>query len=229
MNVTGKVTALPRLPAAVARLEELAYNLYWSWTPRAQELYSELDEGVWNRFQHNPVRTLLEVPAERLGQVASDPGYLERYRAVLADFDAYMGKEDTWASRNAAALREGNGGVAYFSMEYAFHECLPIYSGGLGVLAGDHCKSASDLGLPFTAVGMLFHQGYFTQLFNKDGWQQERYDELDLTTLPLRPARTGTGEEARVSVRVAGRDIALRVWQLTVGRIRVLLLDSNLP
>ncbi|MFC4453212.1 alpha-glucan family phosphorylase [Deinococcus sonorensis] len=227
MNVIGKVTVLPRLPQAVARLEELAYNLYWSWTPRAQELYSELDPVIWERFQRNPVRTLLEVPAERMAEVAADPAYLERYRAVLADFDAYMGLTDTWASRNAASLQQG--GVAYFSMEYAFHECLPIYSGGLGVLAGDHCKSASDLGLPFTAVGMLFRQGYFTQLFNKDGWQQERYDELDLTTLPIRPARTASGDEARVSVRVAGRDVALRVWQLQVGRIRVLLLDSDVP
>ena len=229
MNVIGKVTVLPKLPEAIQRLEELAYNLYWSWTPRAQELYSTLDEGVWNRFQHNPVRTMLEVSADRLATVASDQGYLERYAAVMAEFDAYMGKKDTWATQHAAELGQGANGVAYFSMEYAYHECLPIYSGGLGVLAGDHCKSASDLGLPFTAVGMLFHQGYFTQLFNKDGWQQESYDQLDLTTLPIRLARTGNGEEARVSVRISGRDIVLRIWTLQVGRIRVLLLDSNVP
>ncbi len=232
MNVIGKVTVLPRLPAAISRLEELAYNLYWSWTPRAQELYSVLDETVWKRFQHNPVRTLLEVGDARLTEVAADPAYLEKYRAALADFDAYMNKKDTWASRHAAELGEAGKGVAYFSMEYAYHECLPIYSGGLGVLAGDHCKSASDLGLPFTAVGMLFRQGYFTQLFNKDGWQGETYDELDLTTLPVRPAKFPTedgtvGDEARVSVRIMGREIILRLWTLQVGRIRVLLLDSN--
>ncbi len=142
-------------------------------------------------------------------------------------FDAYMNKKDTWASEHAAELGEAGKGVAYFSMEYAYHECLPIYSGGLGVLAGDHCKSASDLGLPFTAVGMLFRQGYFTQLFNKDGWQTESYDELDLTTLPVRQARLDNGDEARVSVRIMGREIILRLWTLQVGRIRVLLLDSN--
>ena len=227
MNVIGKVTVLPRLPAAIGRLEELAYNLYWSWTPKAQDLYSVLDEAVWNRFQHNPVRTLLEVGSGRLAEVAADPAYLQRYEAVLADFDAYMNKKDTWASKHAAELGESGKGVAYFSMEYAYHECLPIYSGGLGVLAGDHCKSASDLGLPFTAVGMLFRQGYFTQLFNKDGLQTERYDELDLTTLPVRPAKLPGGEEARVSVRIMGREILLRLWTLQVGRIRVLLLDSN--
>ncbi|SMB94273.1 alpha-glucan family phosphorylase [Deinococcus hopiensis] len=225
MNIIGQVTVLPQLPDAIARLSELAYNLYWSWTPRAQALYQELDPSNWERFQHNPVRLLLEVPQQRLEAAAADADYLDRYRGVMADFDAYMGKKDTWISKNAAELAP----VAYFSMEYAFHESLPIYSGGLGVLAGDHCKSASDLGLPFTAVGMLFHQGYFRQLFNKEGWQEEAYDELDLTTLPIKPALTPAGEEARVKVRIGERDVHLRVWSLTVGRIRVLLLDANVP
>ncbi|MFC4639550.1 alpha-glucan family phosphorylase [Deinococcus hohokamensis] len=225
MNIIGKVTVLPQLPPAIARLSELAYNLYWSWTPHAQDLYRDLDCTIWERFQQNPVRTLLEVPRARLDELAADPAYLERYAAVMADFDAYMGQKDTWVTRQAPALRP----VAYFSMEYAFHESLPIYSGGLGVLAGDHCKSASDLGLPFTAVGMLFHQGYFRQLFDKDGWQNEAYDEQDLTTLPLRPALTPAGEQARVSVRLGGRTVQVRVWTLQVGRIQVLLLDTNVP
>ena len=223
MNVIGKVTVLPQLPGALARLSELAYNLYWSWTPHAQALYEELDPAVWERFQHNPVRTLLEVSQERLSELAADPGYLARYAAVMADFDAYMSRP-SWAGAHAQELRP----VAYFSMEYAFHESLPIYSGGLGVLAGDHCKSASDLGLPFTAVGMLFHQGYFRQLFDKDGWQNEAYDELDLTTLPIRPAQDEQGHEVRVRVRIGGREVAVKVWTLQVGRIRVLLLDTNL-
>lgn len=225
MNVIGKVTVLPQLPPGIARLSELAYNLYWSWTPRAQELYQELDSTIWERFQHNPVRTLLEVPQTRLQQVAADPDYLKRYAQVMADFDAYMGKKDTWAARNVPDMKP----VAYFSMEYAYHESLPIYSGGLGVLAGDHCKSASDLGIPFTAVGLLFHQGYFTQLFDKDGWQNETYDELDLTTLPITPALTPGGEEARVSAVIGNRTVHSRVWNLNVGRIKVLLLDTNVP
>ncbi|MBZ9714353.1 alpha-glucan family phosphorylase [Deinococcus multiflagellatus] len=225
MNVIGKVTVLPQLPAQIARLSELAYNLYWSWTPHAQELYRDLDQAIWERFQRNPVRTLLEVPQARLQAVAADSAYLARYTQVMAEFDAYMGKKDTWASKNAPGMKP----VAYFSMEYAFHESLPIYSGGLGVLAGDHCKSASDLGISFTAVGMLFHQGYFRQLFDKDGWQTEAYDELDLTTLPITPAQTPSGEGARVKVRIGDRDVHVRVWNLNVGRIRVLLLDSNVP
>ncbi|MFD2609931.1 alpha-glucan family phosphorylase [Deinococcus taklimakanensis] len=225
MNVIGKVTVLPQLPAGISRLSELAYNLYWSWTPRAQALYADLDAAIWERFQQNPVRTLLEVPHARLQEVAADPAYLARYAQVMADFDAYMGQQDTWAARNAPDMKP----VAYFSMEYAFHESLPIYSGGLGVLAGDHCKSASDLGIPFTAVGMLFHQGYFTQLFDRDGWQNEIYEDLDLTTLPLRPALTPNGQEARVSVKIGARTVHVRVWTLQVGRIRVLLLDTNVP
>ncbi|WP_339095450.1 glycosyltransferase family 1 protein [Deinococcus sp. VB142] len=225
MNIIGKVTVLPQLPAPLARLSELAYNLYWSWTPHAQALYQELSPELWERFQHNPVRLLLEVPQDRLDAAAKDADYLGRYAAVMADFDAYMQKKDTWAVSNAAQMKP----VAYFSMEYAYHESLPIYSGGLGVLAGDHCKSASDLNIPFTAVGMLFHQGYFRQLFDKDGWQNEAYDELDLTTLPIRPALNDSGDEVRVSVRIAGREIAVKVWTLQVGRIRVLLLDTKLP
>ena len=224
MNVIGKVTVLPQLPPPIARLSELAYNLYWSWTPHAQRLYQDLSPELWERFQHNPVRLLLEVDQGRLNAAAQDAEYLGRYAAVMADFDAYMGKKDTWAVSNAQNMKP----VAYFSMEYAFHESLPIYSGGLGVLAGDHCKSASDLNIPFTAVGMLFHQGYFRQLFDKDGWQNEAYDELDLTTLPIKPALNGAGEEVRVSVRIAGREIAVKVWTLQVGRIRVLLLDTKL-
>lgn len=230
MNIIGKVTVLPRLPQALRRLEELAYNLYWSWTPRAQDLFRELDARAWENSQHNPVRTLLETPAARLEALSQDPDYLARYRRVLADFDAYMaagsaGKGEVWAAKHAPELAP----VAYFSMEYGFHESLPIYSGGLGVLAGDHCKSASDLGLPFTAVGMLFRQGYFTHLLNKDGWQEERYDDLDLTTLPLKPALTPSGEAARVQVDIMGRAVQLQIWKLAVGRIQALLLDSNVP
>ncbi|THF88754.1 glycosyltransferase family 1 protein [Deinococcus sp. KSM4-11] len=225
MNVIGKVTVLPQLPPVLSRLSELAYNLYWSWTPHAQALYQELAPQAWERFQHNPVRTLLDVPQSRLDEMAADPAYVARYTQVMADFDAYMTKQDTWASQHAPAMKP----VAYFSMEYAYHESLPIYSGGLGVLAGDHCKSASDLGIPFTAVGMLFHQGYFTQLFDRDGWQNETYEELDLTTLPITPALTAAGEEARVVVRIGNRDVHSRIWNLNVGRIRVLLLDTNVP
>ncbi|PYE55846.1 alpha-glucan family phosphorylase [Deinococcus yavapaiensis] len=225
MNILGKVTVLPKLPAALRQLEELAYNLYWTWTPNASALYRDLNPELWERFNHNPVRTLLESSQSRLDELARDSHYVARVQRVLEDFDAYMNAQETWTTRHA----QGLGKIAYFSMEYGFHESLPIYSGGLGVLAGDHCKSASDLGLPFVAVGLLFHQGYFRQMINRDGWQEEAYDELDLTTLPLKPARTPSGDEARLSIAIAGRNVHLRVWELKIGRIPVYLLDSNLP
>lgn len=225
MNVIGQVTVLPQLPTSIARLSELAYNLYWAWTPRAQELYAQLDNELWETYGHNPVRLLLEVDQTKLERAAADPAYLQQYQDVLAAFDAYMTQQDTWHSRNSRELSP----IAYFSMEYGFHESLPIYSGGLGVLAGDHCKSASDLGLPFTAVGMLFHQGYFRQLLNKDGWQEEAYDTLNLTTLPIRPLHTPDGNDAKVSVRIGQRDVYVRLWELAIGRIKVILLDANVP
>ncbi|WP_027480459.1 alpha-glucan family phosphorylase, partial [Deinococcus pimensis] len=223
MNVLGKVTVLPKLPENLRRLEDLAYNLYWSWTPHATNLFRDLSPDLWEGSNHNPVRTLLDVPQSRLEEVSRDPQYLARLERVMEDFEAYMDAPSTWRTRHAAEL----GQIAYFSMEYGFHESLPIYSGGLGVLAGDHCKSASDLGLPFAAVGLLFHQGYFRQRINKDGWQEESFDEIDLTTLPIRPARTPDGQDAYVNVDVAGRDVKVRVWELRIGRIPVYLLDSN--
>ncbi|ADY26020.1 alpha-glucan phosphorylase [Deinococcus proteolyticus MRP] len=225
MNILGKVTVLPKLPAAIGRLSELAYNLYWSWEPRACSLYRDLNPDIWETYGHNPVRTLLEVGSEDMDRAATDPEFVRRYGEVMAEFDAYMGKQDTWASRHAADLKP----VAYFSMEYALHESLPIYSGGLGVLAGDHCKSASDLGLPFTPVGLLFHDGYFRQTLGRDGWQEEKYDRLDLTTLPIRPIRTPEHDELRISLEIGGRTVTARVWQLNVGRIRMLLLDTDVP
>ncbi|WP_261663740.1 alpha-glucan family phosphorylase [Deinococcus sp. Marseille-Q6407] len=225
MNILGKITVLPKLPAAIGRLSELAYNLYWSWQPRACALYRDLDPGIWETYGHNPVRSLLEVSNEDMERAAADPEFVRRYEAVMADFDAYMSRTDTWASRHAQDLKP----VAYFSMEYALHESLPIYSGGLGVLAGDHCKSASDLGLPFTAVGLLFHDGYFRQTLGRDGWQEEKYDHLDVTTLPVRPIHTPEREDLRISLDIGGRRVEARVWQLVVGRIRMLLLDTDVP
>lgn len=225
MNTLTKVTVMPSLPKRIERLQDLAYNLYWSWTPRAQELYQELNPEIWERYHNNPVRTLIEVSQKDLQAVLKNPDYLERYDQVIKDFDAYIKQKKTWYSKQKQKL---SGKIAYFSAEFAYAESLPIYSGGLGVLAGDHCKSASDLGLPFVGVGLLYHQGYFTQLLDKDGWQQERYDEQNLSTLPIELARKD-GRELRVHVDILGRDVQSRVWILQVGRIKVYLMDTNVP
>ena len=168
MNIIRKITVLPRIPAAIGRLNELAYNLWWSWEPRAQDLYATIDPALWDAVNHNPVKFLHLVRQSGLDAAAADAGYLERYAAVLADYDAYMDPHaPTWFSKTHP--QSGNNTIAYFSAEFGLHEALPIYSGGLGVLSGDHCKSASDLGLPFIGVGFLYPQGYFTQRIDDQG------------------------------------------------------------
>ncbi len=226
MNVIAKITVAPSLPARIERLKELAYNLYWSWTPLAWGLFESLDLGIWERYNHNPVRSLLEVDHTRLEEMAADKDFLKRYDAVIKAFDAYMKAKKTWFSNKKVKVP---GKVAYFSAEFAYAESLPIYSGGLGVLAGDHCKSASDLGLPFVAVGLVYHQGYFIQTLNKDGWQEESYETLDFQTLPLEPALDPQGKEVVVQITLLERVVKIKVWKLNVGRIPVYLMDTNLP
>jgi len=224
MNPIGKVTVAPVLPARLERLNELARNLYWSWTPHAWGLYRSLNPEAWEKFEHNPVRTLLETSQIQLDALALDKDFLERFDAVMGDFDAYMNPKKTWfSSRNI----EHQGKVAYFSAEFGFVESLPIYSGGLGVLAGDHCKSASDLGLPFVGVGLMYHQGYFRQSLNKEGWQEESYEDLDLRALPLTPLLNADGSEVRVKLTLPGREVQIRAWKIQVGRVPVYVLDTN--
>ncbi|MBB6097950.1 starch phosphorylase [Deinobacterium chartae] len=225
MNPIGKITVMPAPPARIARLSELAYNLYWSWTPRAQQLFEDLNPALWERVGHSPLRTLMEISQAELDRAAADPEYLARFDAEMSAFDAYMNASETWFSRQNAATQ---GKIGYFSMEFGFAESLPIYSGGLGVLAGDHTKSASDLGLPFVAVGLLFHQGYFRQLLNGDGWQEEAYDTLNFQALPITPATGPDGREVRVRLGLPGRDVWIKVWKLQVGRVPVYLLDTDL-
>ena len=226
MNPIGKVTVVPVLPARLERLNELARNLYWSWTPHAWGLYESLNLVAWEKFEHNPVRTLLETPQATLDALALDRDFLGRFDRVIEDFDAYMGATKTWFSSRSIPHQ---GKVAYFSAEFAFAEALPIYSGGLGVLAGDHCKSASDLGLPFVGVGLMYHQGYFRQSLNKEGWQEESYEDLDLEALPLSPVLDAQGAEVRVRLALPGREVQVRAWKIQVGRIPVYVLDTNVP
>ncbi|MCC6227417.1 MAG: DUF3417 domain-containing protein, partial [Microthrixaceae bacterium] len=162
MKFISKVSVFPKLPTAIARLQELAYNLWWSWEPDAQALYARIDDALWTATNHNPVKFLRNVHQQRLDAVAKDEHYLQDYRAVLAAFDEYVAPTTLgWFGTTHADKRDQV--IAYFSAEFGLHEALPIYSGGLGVLSGDHCKEASDLNLPFIGVGFLYPQGYFTQ------------------------------------------------------------------
>ena len=169
MKVFGRVTVFPIMPARISRLYELAYNLWWSWHPEARALYEKLDPDLWEEADHNPVRFLSEVRPALLEQAANDAAYLAHYDSVLRDFDRYMhpGIDETWFAHTYPEMTDQV--IAYFSAEFGLHEALPIYSGGLGILSGDHCKEASDLGLPFVGVGFLYPQGYFRQTITREG------------------------------------------------------------
>ena len=214
-----------RCPKRIARLEELAYNLWWSWHPEALELYRSIDPDLWESDHHNPVRFLQLVAPERLEAAAADPDFVARYDAVLEAFDAYMQAPTTWFATHYPDMAKRT--VAYFSAEFGLHECLPLYSGGLGILSGDHCKEASDLGLRFVGVGFLYPQGYFQQRINGWGEQQAVYTRIEMEKVPACPATTPDGQEALVAVELPGRQVYARVWHIQVGRVALLLLDTD--
>ncbi|MGF1470619.1 MAG: alpha-glucan family phosphorylase [Rubrobacteraceae bacterium] len=212
------------IPEKLHRLADLAYNISWTWNPKTQQLFSRLDPELWESSEHNPVRLLEET--DNLEAAAGDEEFLKTYHEVLEDLDAYLGQKDTWM-RYVYPRFEGP--VAYFSAEFGLHESLPIYSGGLGVLAGDHVKSASDLGLPLVGVGILYAQGYFRQRLGAGGLQEEVYEPFDPPSRPVRPALDPEDNEIFVSVGLPDRELYLKVWSVEVGRSRVLLLDADIP
>ncbi len=211
------------LPPAIARLEELASNLRFSWHRPTRALFFRLDGELWKRVSGNPKLFLRCVDQATLDRAADDAAYLERYRQVLAGFDSY--RTDT--QHSSRVQLDAGDLVAYFCAEYGFHESFPMYSGGLGILAGDHCKTASDIGLAFVAVGLLYRQGYFTQTLDADGYQVATYRDFDHYDLPVELVFGADGKEIRVRCPMPKRAVELRIWRATVGRVSVYLLDSN--
>ncbi len=207
----------PVIPPALARLPELASNLFFSWHRPTRALFEDLDVELWTQVRGNLRLMLRCLDQDKLDHAAADAHYLDRYRQVLASFDSYLSAPKT---ENAPL-------VAYFCAEYGFHESFPIYSGGLGILAGDHCKAASDEKLNFVAVGLLYAQGYFIQSVDSDGAQLASYRERDPRDLPVEAVRDAAGELLTVTVRIAGHDVVARIWKAQVGRVSVYLLDTN--
>ncbi|HLI06813.1 MAG TPA: alpha-glucan family phosphorylase [Ktedonobacteraceae bacterium] len=227
MKVYGRMTVFPIMPARISRLYELAYNLWWSWHPEARELYESINPQLWEHVGHNPVRFLSEVEPALLEEAAEESDYLQRYDSVLSAFDRYMHPrpDETWFSRNYPEMADKT--IAYFSAEFGLSEALPIYSGGLGILSGDHCKEASDLGLPFVGVGFLYPQGYFMQRITREGVQEAVYEKLHFSEAPATPAVGPDGNEVMISVELPGRRIHAKVWKLQVGRIPLYLMDTD--
>ncbi|MEM7350983.1 MAG: alpha-glucan family phosphorylase [Acidobacteriota bacterium] len=215
------------LPRELEQLYELAYNLWWVWTPEARELFSTIDSAKWSLYR-NPVQLLINIDPRRWYPLLENEAFRTRYQAVTSAFDDYMHPgADTWFRQRHGEANDQR--IAYFSMEYGLHQSLAIYSGGLGVLSGDHCKAASDLGLPLVAVGLLYRQGYFQQTIDAEGLQQHTYPEYDFTRLPLRPIASTTGGELTISVPLPGREIKVKLWLAQVGRVPLILLDSDVP
>lgn len=216
----------PALPEALEPLRKLAYNLHWDWNVETNDLFRRLDRKLWESTRHNPVLMLGMISQARLEEVAEDDGFLAQMERASRQLDDYL-KERTWYRKHRGNSDEKEC-YAYFCAEYGLVDCLPIYSGGLGVLAGDHLKSASDLGLPLVAVGLLYQEGYCAQYLNADGWQQERYPTNDFYNMPLHLERNGDGSEVRIAVEYPGRTVYARVWRVQVGTVSLYLLDTNI-
>ena len=217
---------IPTLPAVLEPLREMTFNLWWTWEPSARRLFRHLDPDLWNRTNHNPVRMLQLSRQARLEELAQDKSFLRELKEVHDAFRNYLARQDTYGKTGAGAAIKRP--VAYFSAEFGFHEAIPNYSGGLGILAGDHCKSASDLDLNFVAVGLLYRHGYFRQEIDKDGAQHAVSLNQNFHHLPIREVqRDGAG--LLISVRILDREVFAKVWQLPVGRIDLFLLDTDIP
>jgi len=226
-----RVPTLPghdfNLPTDVAGLDELAYNLWWSWTPRAQSLFSRIKPAAWTRHR-SPIGVLRETDQARWAELTGDEDFMVDASRVLDEFRRYLANgSDSWYARSPD--RQLPGPIAYFCAEFGIHESMQIYSGGLGVLAGDHCKSASDAALPFIAIGLLYRRGYFRQQIDADGHQEHAQPDLDPSQLPLRRARGRDGQPLEVSVEIAERQVHAAVWVAQVGRVPILLLDTDIP
>ena len=203
---------IPKLPTELEPLREMVFNLWWTWEPAARKVFRHLDSALWDRTNHNPVRMLQLCRQARLIEVAGDEQFLRELAIVYGQFKAYMARKDTYGSTIK------NEAVAYFSAEFGFHESIPNYSGGLGILSGDHCKAASDLGLNFVAVTLLYRHGYFKQQINKDGWQESVSLNQNFHHLPLKEVRKGD-VPLLISVRILGRDVFAKVWELSLIHI----------
>lgn len=215
------------IPAGLARLTELAHNLWWSWTPEARRLFQAIDPTLWLLTHHNPVKLLADVRPDRLKHLAQDPSYMRQYSAALKIFDEYRQTNHSWFKATHGDLVAPT--IAYFSAEFGLHTSIPIYSGGLGVLAGDHCKEASDLGVPLVGIGFMYPQGYFRQRITPEGWQEAIYAPFNREESPIHPALTPSGEACRITVEIGSRIVEAAVWKVLVGRVPLYLIDTDVP
>ncbi len=220
---------VPKLPTELEPLRKILFNLWWTWQPQARALFRHLDPALWDETNHNPLRMLQLCKQARLIEVSQDDDFLREMNIVHDKFVAYLARPDTYGKLREKSPFSEKAPIAYFSAEFGFHESFPIYSGGLGILSGDHCKSASDLGLNFVAFSLLYKHGYFRQQINKDGWQESIRLDQNFSHLPLADALDTDGKALFVGVEILGKVVRAKVWQVAIGRITLYLLDTDLP
>ena len=225
-EMMNRYATRPPITESLSRLPELAVDLWWSWHPDARNLFRRLDYTLWRRTAHNPVQMLWRISPSRLDAAAGDPAFMELYRRALGSLDRARAAQDTWWASRYPHLSTRS--VAYFSAEFALHQSLPIYAGGLGVLAGDHCKEASDLGVPLIGVGFMYPQGYFHQHVSAEGWQEEVYERLNWAETAIEPATTADGRPCVTAVPLGDRTVLVAVWRVRLGRVTLYLLDTDL-
>lgn len=226
VSYIGRFNVVPSLPEKLESLREIVYNLFWSWNHDAIELFRRLDRKLWEETHHNPVLMLGKISQDRLNEVAADDSFISHMNRVYVQLNVYM-EEKSWYQKNYSL--DGDKFIAYFSAEFGLTECLQVYSGGLGVLAGDHLKSASDLGLPLVAVGLCYKEGYFQQYLTNDGWQQERYELTDFFNQPMALVTSFDNTPLKIEMNFPGRQVIVQIWKIQVGRIPLFLLDTNVP
>ncbi|MEO7320473.1 MAG: DUF3417 domain-containing protein, partial [Nitrosospira sp.] len=216
----------PKIPPRLARLEELANDLWYSWDRSTRSLFSRLHPGLWGAVGHNPKAFLKRVDESVLLKAAEDQVFLANYNSILSAYDSYRSDP---VRQDVMGDLQPDDRVAYFCFEFGFHESFPIYSGGLGILAGDHCKAASDLRVPLIGVGLLYRHGYFYQTIDNQGNQQVTYTDSEFEDLPVTPVLSDSGSEVKIEVELLQRKVMVKIWQAKIGHVTLYLLDTDLP
>ena len=226
MYIFNRIMVNPQLPKQIEKLGEVAENLWWSWNTEFLKIFKEIDIDLWERCGKNPVKFLKQVEQEKLEKAAENQEVLKLYKTNVENFENYMKSKNTWFNKQYPENKENI--ISYFSAEYGLDETLPIYSGGLGILSGDHLKSASDLGIPLVAIGLLYKNGYFNQLIDKNGQQQTEYHNIELDNLPIKPVKNKNGEDLIINIKILKEKLYIKVWKICVGRVNLYLLDTDI-
>ncbi len=226
MYIFNRITVVPQLPKELKKLSEIANNLWWSWNTEFLKIFKMIDPDLWERIDKNPTKFLKLVSQEKIEKASKNQEVIKLYENVVSNYESYIYSKDTWFAKKYPNNKKDL--IAYFSAEYGLDETLPIYSGGLGILSGDHLKSASDLGIPLVAVGLLYKNGYFNQKINGYGQQESEYNNIDLYNLPISPVKTKEDKDMIIEVPMLGNTLYLKIWQIQVGRVNLYLMDSDI-